>query len=215
MEWYTGCSPYGQVELANREIKQILEKTVIPNRKNWSLRLTDALWAYQIAYKGPLGMSPYRLVYEKPCHLPVEMEHRAYWAIKAFNFDLKEAGELRKFQMRELEELRNKAYISTHHYKERMKLFHDKKIVRKTFELNQTILLYDSKLHTFSGKLRTRWDGPYIVKEVFDYGAVVIKDPRDGRILKVNGQRLRPFLGEVVPAEETMSLELPTYGDAS
>uniref|UniRef100_A0A2N9ET94 RNA-directed DNA polymerase n=1 Tax=Fagus sylvatica TaxID=28930 RepID=A0A2N9ET94_FAGSY len=135
--------------------------------------------------------------------------------LRPFNFDLKEASELRKFQMSELEELRNEAYISTRHYKERMKLFHDKKIVRKTFELNQTVLLYDSKLHTFSGKLRTRWDGPYIVKEVFDYGAVVIEDPRDGRILKVNGQRLRPYLGEVVPAEEIMSLELPTYGDAS
>ena len=69
---------YGQVELANREIKQILEKMVSPNRKDWSLRLTDALWAYRIAYKGLLGMSPYHLVYGKPCHLLVEMEHRAY-----------------------------------------------------------------------------------------------------------------------------------------
>ena len=96
-----------------------------------------------------------------------------------------------------------------------MKLYYDKKIVRKIFALNQSVLLYDSKLHTFSGKLRTRCDGPYIVKEVFDHGAVTIEDPRNGRILKVNGQRLRPYLGEVVTAEETMSLELPTYGDAS
>jgi hypothetical protein len=87
--------------------------------------------------------------------------------------------------------------------------------VRKTFEPNQNVLLYDSKLHTYSGKLRTKWDGPYIVKEVFDYGAVVIEDPRDGRILKVNVQRLKPYLGEVVLAEKTMSLELLTYGHAS
>ncbi|GJW16676.1 reverse transcriptase domain-containing protein [Tanacetum coccineum] len=107
----------GQVEVTNRGLKRILERTVGENRASWSDKLDDALWAFRTAYKTPIGCTPYKLVYGKSCHLPVELEHKAYWALKHANFDLKTAGDYRKLQLNELHELRDQAYENSLIYK--------------------------------------------------------------------------------------------------
>ncbi|GJR71388.1 reverse transcriptase domain-containing protein [Tanacetum coccineum] len=145
----------GQVEVLNHGLKRILERTIGENHASWSDKLDDALWAFCTAFKTPIGCTPYKLVYEKACHLPIELEHKAYWALKHCNFDLKTTGDHRKVEMNELNELQNQAYENSLIYKEKTKKIHDSKIKNRMIpvtppNMKADIATYVSKCLTCS-----------------------------------------------------------------
>nr|GEU47697.1 DNA-directed DNA polymerase [Tanacetum cinerariifolium] len=171
-------------------------------------KLDDALWAFRTAYKIPIGCTPYKLVYGKSCHLPIELEHKAYWALKHVNSDLKTTGDHRKLQLNELNELRDKAYKNYLIYKEKMTKIHDSKIKNRIFNVGDRVLLFNSHLKIFSRKLKTRWSGPFTITKVFPYGTVELSQ-LDGPNFKVNGHRVTHYFGGDVP--QLVVLDLHTF----
>nr|GFA54308.1 reverse transcriptase domain-containing protein [Tanacetum cinerariifolium] len=161
----------GQVEVSNRGLKRILERVSVENRASWSDKLDDALWAFRTAYKTPIGCTPYKLIYGKACHLPIELEHKAYWALKHANFDLKTTGDHRKVQINELNELHDQAYENSLIYKEKTKRLHSK-IMDRVFNIDDRVLLFNSRLKIFSSKLKSHWSGPFSISQVYPYGTV-------------------------------------------
>ncbi|GKB37771.1 reverse transcriptase domain-containing protein, partial [Tanacetum coccineum] len=191
----------------NKAIKRILKRSVGCNPKDWSERFNDALWAFRTAYKTPTWCTPFRLVYKKACHLPVEIEHKAHWALKQCNIDLTLASKSRLMQLNELAELRDGAYENTKIYKEQTKKWHDSRLRGdKSFKVGDKVLLYNSRLKMYPGKLKSKWSGPNIVKTVYPYGVVEIID-RNGFNFKVNGQQLNKYSGGNIEKEDDEVIE--------
>nr|GEU63103.1 reverse transcriptase domain-containing protein [Tanacetum cinerariifolium] len=173
----------GQVEVSNRGLKRILERTVGENRASWSEKLDDALWAFRTAFKTPIGCTPYKLT----------------------------AGDHRKLQLNELNELRDQAYENSLIYKERTKKLRESKIKNRIFNIGDQVLLFNSTLKIFLEKLKTRWSGPFTITQVFPYGIVELSQP-DGPNFKVNGHRVKHYFGgdihsKVVPDLHTIPID--------
>jgi hypothetical protein len=141
-----------------------------------------------------MGMSPYKMVYGKACHLPLKLEHKAFWPVKELNRDFKLTGKKRLLDLSSLDEWRNEAYENARLFKEKVKQWHDKRILKKEFHVGEKVLLYRSRLRFFAGKLLSKWEGPYIIEEVYRSGATKIASLKDNTMQVVNGQRLKHYI---------------------
>nr|GEX44976.1 reverse transcriptase domain-containing protein [Tanacetum cinerariifolium] len=151
--------------------------------------------SFQTAYRTSIRCSPYKLVYKKACYLLIELEHKAYRSLKHANFDLKTASDHRKVQ---LNELRDQAYENSLIYKEKTKRLYDSKIKDRVFNIGDRVLLFNSRMKIFSGKLKSHWAGPFTIFHVYPHGTIELSQP-DGPNFKVNGHKVKHYFGEDVP----------------
>ncbi|GJS42026.1 hypothetical protein Tco_0567069 [Tanacetum coccineum] len=163
---------------------------------------------FRTAYKTPTGCTPFRLVYGKACHPPVEIKRNTYWALKQCNMDLIAAAKNHFMEPNDLIELRNGAYENNQIYKERTKKWHDLRLRGdKNFKAGDKVLFFNSRFKMYLGKLKSKWYGPNVVKTVHRYGTVEIIN-KNGINFKVNGQRLKKYHDGHINEEEKEVVEL-------